>query len=212
MALATGAGAASLDAYRGALTTAQLRIAAANGFDVTEMKAGLPAELIMTPDQARRLGSLGLRLTKATSFDRAARMRASAVSGYAVYRTYSEPGGIADEIRAVGAAHPDIATVVELGTTVQGKPILALRVRKGSGKRPAVLYVATQHAREWLATETGRRLMHYFVDGYGTNPTVTDLINTRELWFVPVANPDGYDYTFTPGQPSLAQEPARQQR
>ena len=30
-------------------------------------------------------------------------------------------------------------------------------------------------------------------------PTITDLVDTTELWFVPVANPDGYDYTFTPG-------------
>ena len=28
---------------------------------------------------------------------------------------------------------------------------------------------------------------------------LTELVDTTELWFVPVANPDGYDYTFTPG-------------
>ena len=28
---------------------------------------------------------------------------------------------------------------------------------------------------------------------------MTKLVNTSELWFVPVANPDGYDFTFTPG-------------
>ena len=25
---------------------------------------------------------------------------------------------------------------------------------------------------------------------------MTNLVNTRELWFMPVANPDGYQYTF----------------
>ena len=45
-----------------------------------------------------------------------------------------------------------------------------------------------------------RRLMHYFLDGYNTNRTVRKLVDTRELWFVPVANPDGYDWTFEPGQ------------
>ena len=25
------------------------------------------------------------------------------------------------------------------------------------------------------------------------------MVDSRELWFVPVANPDGYDYTFTAG-------------
>ena len=27
----------------------------------------------------------------------------------------------------------------------------------------------------------------------------TELVNTRELWFICVNNPDGYEYTFTPG-------------
>ena len=44
-----------------------------------------------------------------------------------------------------------------------------------------------------------RRLAHHVVDGYGSDPALTDLVDSTELWFVPVANPDGYDYTFTPG-------------
>ena len=54
--------------------------------------------------------------------------------------------------------------------------------------------------------------MHHVLDNYGTDPAITKLLNKTELWFVPVANPDGYDYTFTAGQPAVAQEPARQQR
>jgi hypothetical protein len=59
-----------------------------------------------------------------------------------------------------------------------------------------VLYSAAQHAREWISVEVNRRLLHYFVDNYGQDPVVTDLVNNRELWFVLVANPDGYQYTF----------------
>jgi hypothetical protein len=44
-----------------------------------------------------------------------------------------------------------------------------------------------------------RRLMHHVLDNYGADPRITRLVNRTELWFVPVANPDGYDYTFTPG-------------
>ncbi len=60
-----------------------------------------------------------------------------------------------------------------------------------------------QHAREWLAGETCRRTLDYFVDNYGKGTSagleVTSLVDTRELWFVCVNNPDGYEYTFTPG-------------
>jgi hypothetical protein len=88
-----------------------------------------------------------------------------------------------------------------IGHTIQGREIIALKVTKDAktladGSRPSVLYMATIHAREWISTEVDRRLLHRFVDNYGTDPTVTNLVNTRELWFMVVSNPDGYQYTF----------------
>ena len=60
-----------------------------------------------------------------------------------------------------------------------------------------------QHAREWLAGETCRRTLDYFVDNYGKGTSagleVTQLVDSTELWFVCVNNPDGYEFTFTPG-------------
>ncbi len=49
------------------------------------------------------------------------------------------------------------------------------------------------HARD------GPLLLHYYVDGYGTNADVTRIIDTTELWFLPVVNVDGYDLTFQDG-------------
>ena len=57
--------------------------------------------------------------------------------------------------------------------------------------------MGTIHAREWIATEVTRRLLRHFVENYGRNAEITNLVNTRELWFMPVANPDGYQYTYT---------------
>ena len=46
-----------------------------------------------------------------------------------------------------------------------------------------------------------RRLMHHFVDNYAhATATIRRLVDDNELWFVPVANPDGYDLTFQAGQ------------
>ena len=91
-----------------------------------------------------------------------------------------------------------------IGETLNGQEILALKVTKDAtkrrdGRRPAVLYASAQHAREWITPEMTRRLMHHVLDGYGTDPEITELVDTTELWFVPVLNPDGYDFTFTEG-------------
>src|SRR5688500_2098645 len=83
-----------------------------------------------------------------------------------------------------------------------GKEILAFKVTQKArqvpdGSRPAVLYNSAQHAREWITPEMTRRLMHHVIDGYSSDPEIRALLDSTELWFVPVANPDGYDYTFS---------------
>ena len=40
-----------------------------------------------------------------------------------------------------------------------------------------MLYNAQQHAREWLAGENCRRTLDYFVDNYGTDEEVTELVD-----------------------------------
>ena len=44
-----------------------------------------------------------------------------------------------------------------------------------------------------------RRLMHHMVEGYATAASIKKIVDSTELWFIPSANPDGYDYTFTEG-------------
>ena len=132
-----------------------------------------------------------------------------------------------EELQALALAHPSLVKPEVIGHSAQrhADPRAArsprTRATTPDGQRPAVLYSSNQHAREWLTAETNRRLVHLFVDNY-TNPgdtaqaeshdggdiggeagaltkgDLTKLVNTNELWFVVVANPDGYDFTFTP--------------
>src|ERR687896_460086 len=123
------------------------------------------------------------------------------------------------QLENLAAAHPKIAELQTIGESINGLPIYAMKVTKNArktrdGRRPAVLYSSLQHAREWLAGETGRRTLHLFLDNYGRDGTAigtdgqpvaggspgqnTRVVNTRELWFILVAQPHGYDYTFTP--------------
>lgn len=218
--------AARADHYRAYAVTASPAVVEqlkALGFDLHEAGARRASgrfELVMTRAEAAKVRALGIEATvkrgsvrargvkrvtvaRARPGQRAVRATRS-ILDFTVYRSYSEPGGIADEIRALAREHRAIAKLVTIGRSVDGQPILAVKVtkdarRRADGSRPVVLYVTTQHAREWLATETGRRLLRHVLEQYGTDPTVTSLVDTRELWFVPVANPDGYDFTFTDG-------------
>ena len=103
------------------------------------------------------------------------------------------------------AAHnTDVVKAYVIGKSVLGQDIVAYKVTKNArnekdGSRPAVVYNATQHAREWISAEVERRLFKYVVDNKDqtSGNKVKDLLAKNELWFVPITNPDGYDYTFT---------------
>jgi predicted deacylase len=169
------------------------------GVDVHEMAdpagPGTGVEVVLSADQARDLAGEGVALEPKL---------VDATRGDGVFRPYGGAGGLKQELTRLAARHPGIAELVTVGRTVRGQDIVALKVTRHArslrdGRRPAVLYMGGQHAREWITPETVRRLAHQVVDGYGNDRALTELVDTTELWFLPVANPDGYDYTFTPG-------------
>ncbi|HSJ46734.1 MAG TPA: M14 family zinc carboxypeptidase [Euzebyales bacterium] len=192
-------------------TDVQLR---AEGYDVVDLEAArgegrVRIEMVLTDGQARALRQQrGLQVGKVRNANGQSTAEAAALAadnGFEVWRTYSEPGGIADEMQLLARQYDGLTELVTIGETINGQPIRAMRVtadadRVADGRRPAVLYVSTQHAREWISTEVNRRLLRHFLESYGDDERVTRLVDNRELWFVLVANPDGYDWTFEEGQ------------
>ncbi len=126
----------------------------------------------------------------------------AAPKGDGVFRPYSGDTGIAQELRSLTGQYPGLAKLESIGKTVQGKDISVVKVTRNAqatpdGARPGTLFVGAQHAREWITPEMVRRLLREFLTGYGRDSKITSIVDTTELWFLPVANPDGYDYTFS---------------
>lgn len=170
----------------------------------TEGSGLFDVQVILSGGQVDALAARGpqLQLQADPSAQRRTMKEADAAG---VFRTYKGEGGIEAELMAQAAAHPDIAEFRVIGKTAQGESIGAVRVTKDvqkakDGKKPTTVYVAAQHAREWITPEMVRRLLDLYLTEYGADDRITDLVDETELWFVPVANPDGYDYTFTDGQ------------
>jgi len=59
---------------------------------------------------------------------------------------------------------------------------------------PEFFINALIHAREPMGGESALRFMSYLCSNYGTDPLVTELVDNREFFFVPIINPDGYEY------------------
>lgn len=194
----------TLKVFDADVTAEQVPLLLAAGQDAHELGESVPkggaakVQLFLTDDQARDLRTQGVDVTERTiSAQAESRLQAA---GDGVYRPYSGPGGLQEEITGAGQAHPGLTKVVSIGKTVQGKDILALKLTKGAAKtkdgaKPSVLYMSNQHAREWITPEMTRRLMHHYLDNYGKDPRITKIVDSTELWFVLSANPDGYDFT-----------------
>jgi hypothetical protein len=214
-----------LEAYKIKLKAGQLQELAKQGYDVTEAREGSTIEVVATAGQAAKLQGKGMDVTlkrnkrgeTAQQFDARVQRDDGSYDNYRPYWDDTYVGRDASgkkrltlyqELRQLASKHPNIVKAEVVGRTINDVPILALKVTRNArnlrdGTRPAVLYSSTQHAREWITPEQNRRLAHYFIDNYGKSTeagqAVTPLVNGSELWFLVVANPDGYDFTFTPG-------------
>ena len=74
---------------------------------------------------------------------------------------------------------------------------------------PEVLVDALHHAREHLTTEQALALLRWLTDDYGSDETVTRLVDSREICIIFALNPDGMRYDLT-GDPYRAWRKNRQ--
>lgn len=115
------------------------------------------------------------------------------------YHNYEE---VVIELNRIASTHINIAQMVNIGQSVEGRNIYALKVSDNvttDEDEPEVLYVSLHHAREHLSTEMGLYLAHYLADNYGSLAGPTNLVNERELWIIPMLNPDGSEYDVSGG-------------
>ncbi|UCC93480.1 MAG: Ig-like domain-containing protein [Thermoplasmata archaeon] len=114
--------------------------------------------------------------------------------------------------RQAAIDYPEITAFYDLGelyphdngtrkTSHEGRTFFALKISDNphvnESDEPDILYVGLHHAREWMTTELMIWLMEHILADYGTNDTITQIVDTRELWLFPVLNPDGFVYTDT---------------
>ena len=205
----------NLDVYVGDVSRSAVAKLVALGVDRHELNLSkatsgrdlVHVETVLNADDVAKLGREGvdLALKKVDGQSVAQRATLQAAAGFNVFKKYSGPGGLKEEYEQTARRHPLITKLVNVGKTTQGKDIIALKVTLGApllkdGAKPSTLFFSAQHAREWITPEMNRRLMHYVTDNYLKDRRIFDLVNETEIWFLPVANPDGYDWTFEPGQ------------
>jgi carboxypeptidase T len=128
----------------------------------------------------------------------------SPTEGYSVRNSfdkgYQTTASLPGAMRALAAKNPAICKVVDFGDSwekTQGKnsnDLLMFHISgaKSKNEKPGIVFLGNHHARELVTVEIPLRLATMLVEGYGKDPAITDLIDTRDIYIAPMINPDGH--------------------
>jgi carboxypeptidase T len=136
-----------------------------------------------------------VRLTKTTS-DVPKYFRYGSMGGFL---TYTE---VVQQLDSMNLLFPNLITAKTIiGTSIEGRGIYSVMISDNPGtvepSKPEVLYTALHHAREPEGMMTVIYYMWWLLENYGKDPEATYLVNNRQMYFIPVVNPDGYVYNQT---------------
>lgn len=112
---------------------------------------------------------------------------------YDDYRSFEV---VISRLGALVANRPDRVSHVELGLSLQGRFLRGVRITNpGADDRPVVVVQGCQHAREWISVAATVFAAEQFATA-AEGTELDGLLDEVELVVVPVANPDGYVYSW----------------
>lgn len=108
---------------------------------------------------------------------------------------------VEQELDSLFMQYPNLfSQKINIGNSFEGRPIWMIKMSDNPNldeNEPEALYVGLHHAREPITISELLYFMQYLAENYGTDNAITYLLQNRELYFVPVMNPDGYVYNET---------------
>jgi murein tripeptide amidase MpaA len=162
--------------------------------DIASYKKGSYADIVIYENQLNLLKIQGYNLQiLPVNKENLFRSSFEDVTGYHRYED------IEPELRRLEAANPSIAKVFSIGKSIEGRDIWAIKISDNVNldeEEPAVLIDGNHHAREIMTVEVPLYFAKVLVENY-TDARIKNLVDNREFWIIPTANPDGLAYVNT---------------
>ena len=168
------------------------------GYDVVEWREDY-ASVVAWPGDFLRLETAGfsweiviedLESHYASRFD----PEADDMGGYA---TWDEIVAWEDEFVSL---YPDICAGPDtIGYGLEGRALRMLKISDNpwiDEDEPEIFLNAAIHAREVITPLILMNFAELLAQNYGSDQRITDIVNDREIWLLPVVNPDGYAYNY----------------
>ena len=116
----------------------------------------------------------------------------------AAFHNYQET---VQELDRIATKYPGISHRFSIGKSLQGKSLEGIRLSgvKATDTMPTVVFVGCHHAREHLSVEIPLKIANHLAENYTQSSRVKNLLDNREIWIVPMVNPDGAEFDIADG-------------
>jgi hypothetical protein len=105
-----------------------------------------------------------------------------------------------EAVQAINQAYPDMTKLEEAGKSEEGRPIYAVTVNNPKTgpalAKPGIYVDGNIHGNEIQGGEICLYLLDYLLGNYGKNKEVTELLDKKVFYVVPVVNVDGRWHFF----------------
>jgi len=164
--------------------------------DIAGARAGQYYDIVADQDVLSQIRSSGIpyEIIVFSIAHAAEQVRAS-------YMSYSE---MCDSLDAMIQSYPSICKLDSFPiTTYQGNWIYGVKISDNvyieEDDEPGFLIDGQHHANEWACMPTVLFFIDSILSSYGVVGSITDMINSTELYCFPVLNVDGYLYDYPGG-------------
>ncbi|NWT45319.1 CBPA1 Carboxypeptidase, partial [Chroicocephalus maculipennis] len=113
---------------------------------------------------------------------------------FASYHTIEE---IYDWMDVLVDDHPNLISKIEIGQSYENRSLYVLKFSTGGSNRPAIWLDTGIHSREWITQATGVWTANKIAEEYGQDPSVTAILDSMDIFFEIIANPDGFVFTHS---------------
>ena len=179
------------------LSRAQQQKIFSQGFDLPRVSKS-SVEAVLTQEEIQKFRNDGVKVVQLIAdlnkyIEKVAKTQTKGVE----YYTYDK---MTQQLQNWATQYEKIARLKSIGKSFEGREIWAMKVSDNPDldeKEPAALIMGAHHAREWISVEVPMAALKEYLEGYGKDEKLTQLVNEREVWFIPMVNPDGVTYSQT---------------
>jgi len=113
-----------------------------------------------------------------------------------MYHNYSETLA---ELTALAENYPDHASLLNIGSSVEGRGLWMLKISDNvdvNEAEPDVYIVGCHHAREWISVEIPLMYARYLLENMESDPEARKAVEGAQIWIMPILNPDGLEFSI----------------